>query len=487
MIPVEAWTTIRYLHAQGKSIRSIARQVHVARNTVRAALRDVNPPAYSRPPRPNPKLAPFLAQIDKMVLQDRFIGSRVLRELVAQGYDGGPTALYDYLRSLKAATASVGATARFETPPAQQGQFDASPYTISVGAGVCKVHVFCLILAYSRRKFYWPSLDETQVSTFEALEAGLHYFGGAPKQLLVDNARTLVSVPDPARFAWNRHFLELCGHYGIEPHACQPGRPQTKGKVERPFFYLEQHFIKGHTWASFDDFARSLADFAAEELDHLVHSTTGEQPVIRFEAERELLTPLPPRPFVGTLELMRKVSSDCLISYEGSRYSVPWPYSAKQVWLRPSQGLRLSIRNQQGEVVARHALATRKGSSVIDPAHYDGLRSQVPRTRQLVEREFLRLYPDHLWFVEALFIQRRNNGLQHLRAILGLAQHYTPETLLAAFARAKEYNTYSHSFIRGLLERDATPHTTLPSVAQTAATSLPADLSVYQRVLEAGR
>ena len=89
--------------------------------------------------------------------------------------------------------------------------------------------------------------------------------------------------------------------------------------------------------------------------------------------------------------------------------------------------------------------------------------------------------------MEALFIQRRNNGLQHLRAILGLAQHYAPETLLATFARAKEYNTYSHSFIRGLLERDATPHTTLPSVAQTAATSLPADLSVYQRVLEAGR
>src|SRR4030042_1380467 len=105
----------------------------------------------------------------------------------------------------------------------------------------------------------------------------------------------------------------------------------------------------------------------------------------------------------------------------------------------------------------------------------------------MVQQEFLRLYPDHLWFVQALFIQRRNNGLQHLREILGLAQHYPPEALLAAFARAKEYNTYSHGFIRGLLERDATPHTTLPSIAQTAPPSLPGDLSIYQRVLEAGR
>lgn len=484
---MDTWTTIRYLRAQGESIRSIARRVHVARNTVRAALRDDNPPTYSRAPRPNPKLAPYLEQIDKMVLQDKFIGSRVLRELVALGYDGGSTALYNYLRGLKAATGKTRAIERFETPPAQQGQFDASPYTISVGTGVCKVHVFCLTLAYSRRKFYWPSLDETQASTFEAIEAGLHYFGGSPKQLLVDNARSLVSDPDPARFAWNRHFLELCGHYGIEPRACQPGRPQTKGKVERPFFYLEQHFIKGHSWTSLDDFAHSLAAFAAEELDHLVHSTTGEQPIVRFKAEREILTPLPPHPFVGTLELTRTVSSDCLISYEGSRYSVPWPYYGKQVWLRPSQGLRLSIRNQQGEVVARHLLAARKGSSVIDPAHYEGLRNQVPRTRQLVQQEFLRLYPEHLWFVEALFIQRRNNGVQHLRAILSLAPHYPPEALLAAFARAKEYNTYSHSFVRGLLERDVTPRATLPAVSRTATKSLPGDLSVYQHVLEAGR
>jgi len=257
--------------------------------------------------------------------------------------------------------------------------------------------------------------------------------------------------------------------------------------VERPFFYLEQHFIKGHTWADLDHFTHSLAAFAAEELDHLVHSTTGEQPIVRFEAERALLTPLPAHPFVGTLELLRHVSADCLVSYQGSRYSVPWSYCGKSVWPRPSQGLRLSIRNQQGDVIAQHLLATRKGVTVIDPAHYEGLRSHVPRTRQMAQQEFLRLYPEHEWFVEALFSQHPNNGLQHLRAILGLAQHYAPEALIAALARAKEYNTYSHGFIRALLERDATPHTTRPSVAQAATPSLPGELSVYQRVLEAGR
>jgi len=486
MITVEAWTTIRYLRAQGKTIRAIARELGLSRNTVRAALREENPPTYTRLPRANPKLAPFLPQIEEMVVGQKFIGSRILRELRALGYRGGPAALYSYLRQFKATHGDSRVSERFETPPAQQGQFDWSPYTISLGSEMNKVIVYCLTLAYSRRKFYWPSLDETQFSIFEALEAGLHYFGGSPKQLLIDNARAFVSEADPARFTWNRHFLELCGHYGIEPYACHPGRPQTKGKVERPFFYLEQHFIKGRTWASFDGFAQELFTFAAEELDHLVHSTTGEQPMVRFQGERELLTPLPQHPFIGTQEQVRKVSWDCLVSFEGSRYSVPWPYAGKQVWLRPSQGLRLAIRNQRGEEIARHTLTGKKGATILIPAHYEGLRTQVPRTRQVVQQEFLRLYPDHLWFVEALFIQHRANGLQHLRAILGLAGLYPQEAMIVAFAAAREYNTYSHPFIRGLLERNPSPRgaVSAPSLSET---TLQGDLGVYQRILEAAQ
>jgi transposase len=58
MISVEAWTTIGYLKAQGLGTRKIAKQVGVARNTVRQAVRSEGPPKYERPPRPNPKLEP---------------------------------------------------------------------------------------------------------------------------------------------------------------------------------------------------------------------------------------------------------------------------------------------------------------------------------------------------------------------------------------------------------------------------------------------
>jgi transposase len=483
MITVEAWTAIRYLHAQGHSIRDIARELSVSRNTVRAALRGDSRPHYARPSRPNPQLEPFAAQIEQMLHEKKFIGTRILRELRGLGYEGSRSALYLHLNEIKTVQGKTRVIARFETPPGQQGQFDWSPYSISLGGQAVKVTFFGLALAYSRRKFYSPSLDATQASIFEALEAGLWHFGGAPKEVLVDNARSLVLEADPERPVWNPHFLELCGHYRLQPRACQAARPQTKGKVERPFYYLEQHFIKGNAWADWDALVRDLEAFIADDLDQRRHGTTGEPPIERFAVEREALTPLPLVPFMGTHELSRKVSWDCLVPYGGSRYSVPWPYAGKQVWLRLSQGRQLVVRGQDGQEIARHNLVTDKHRTVLVPEHYDGLRRTAPKTRTRLEHDFLQRFPQANWFVEALFIQHKNNGLHHLRAILQLADLYPPDVLLWAFERARLYNTYSHVFLRGLLE--ANPERQAEAGAEPAARSaIGADLQVYQRLLE---
>ena len=130
MISVEARTTIRYLHAQGVGIRAIATQLGLARNTVRAAIRAPDAPTRTRAKRPNPHLAPFSAQIAAMLFEQRYIGSRILRELETLGYRGGPTALYAHLAQLKAERASPRGVERFETGPGEQAQFDWSPYQI---------------------------------------------------------------------------------------------------------------------------------------------------------------------------------------------------------------------------------------------------------------------------------------------------------------------------------------------------------------------
>ena len=200
MISVEAWTTIRYLKAQGLGRRRIAEQVGVARNTVKRAIRSEGPPKYERPPRPNPKLEPLRDAIQQMLTNDHFIGSRILKEIRTMGYDGSQMAFYRFLAKLKAKEGKNKACIRYETSPGQQGQFDWSPYTIPIGGCLTKVIVFRLILGFSRRKRHFASLSEKQASVFEGIEHGLWKFGGAPKELVVDNAGVFVVNAHPAYF-----------------------------------------------------------------------------------------------------------------------------------------------------------------------------------------------------------------------------------------------------------------------------------------------
>lgn len=485
---VEEWTTIRYLHAQGKGVRAIAKELGVARNTVRAALRRDLAPRYERSPRPNPKLVPFHDAIEQMYFEQDFIGSRILRELRARGYTGGQSALYVHLRSLAASRPDRRITERFETEPGQQGQFDWSPYRISLGDAIVPVVVFCLTLAYSRRKRFWPSLTETQDAIYEAIEVGLGHFGGVPKELLIDNAGSLVTSAHPARFHWNRHFLELCGHYAIKPVACQPGRPQTKGKVERPFFHLEEQLIKGNRWTDLDAFTAALVRFG-EELDHTVHGTTQERPSDRFGREQAALTPLPGRSFLGSYQELRTVSWDCLISYGGTRYSVPWSYAGTRVWVRASQGARIVITSAGGEEIARHAIPATKGITVLDQAHYAGLRTGLPTTKRRVIEVFLAQFPDHGWFVEGLYERLPQSGAAPLRTILGLVELYPRDALLAALAAARSHGSYSPTFIRGVLEAGGPSPAAPPGLLAVPAPppSITGDLAVYQRILEAAR
>src|SRR3981081_4077933 len=92
---------------------------------------------------------------------------------------------------------------------------------------------------------------------------------------------------------------------------------------EHSFFYLEQQFIKGTRFASLSHLIEELATFERDDLDLRVPPTTLERPIDRFAREQPHLTPLPEQRFVGTLALSRKVSWDCLVSYQGNRYSVP--------------------------------------------------------------------------------------------------------------------------------------------------------------------
>lgn len=488
MISLEEWTTVRYLKAQGLGTRKIASQLGISRNKVRRALGWEQQPRYQRPPRPNPHLDRLKDTMRRMLVVDHFIGSRILEEIRPLGYAGSQSAFYEYLAKIKAEEGHSKACIRYETPPGQQAQFDWSPYTVPISGCLTRVIVFRLILGFSRRKCHFASLNETQASIFEGIEYGLWKLGGAPQDLVVDNAKAFVVNANPAHFEWNHRFLELCGHYSMKPIACRVRNPRAKGKVERPFFFLEQHFIKGRSFESWERFCQELSRFD-EELDLQVHQTTQERPIDRFEWEKGHLSPLPVGRFISSQEVFRHVSWDSLVSFEGSRYSIPSDYASKDVWVRTSQGQYLDIYGQNGNLIFRSPLSQKKGMTLLKEEHYAKLKKNQFKTRVLLEKQFLERFPDQKDFLEKLYVQQKLNPVFHLKPIVEMASLYSRETMLKAFTLAGQYNTFSCHFIRGLLEKEAPVEAVPEPKARTLwnfpAIEVTADLNAYQKLVEA--
>lgn len=264
MISIEKWTTIRTLYKEGHSKRSIAKIIGVSRNTVKKALSEKDVPKYRRRKKEDKLLSEFEDSILDM-LEKKLIGTRIFKELQKVGYEGSMATVYRFLKENKHKSEAVKTTVRFETLPGEQAQFDWSPYVVLIGGEKVQIYCFLLILGYSRKKYITFSKTQRIEAVLEAIEEGFHAFGGVPKQVVVDNAKQLVlSHPKDDVATYHPKFLELAGTYHFKPYACQTYWPRTKGKVERPFYYIEQHFIKGNEFKSLEDLTQRGQQFIEE-------------------------------------------------------------------------------------------------------------------------------------------------------------------------------------------------------------------------------
>jgi len=131
---------------------------------------------------------------------------------------------------------------RFETEPGQQMQAD---FTI-IRRGRDPLLAFVATLGFSRASFVRFSAREDSPAWCAGLENAFAYFGGVPRTVLFDNARTIIIKRDvfgPGQHRWNPQLLGLADRYGFVPRVCRPYRARTKGKVERFNGYLKRSFI----------------------------------------------------------------------------------------------------------------------------------------------------------------------------------------------------------------------------------------------------
>ena len=205
------------------------------------------------------------------------------------------------------------------------------------------------------------------------------YFGGITKTCLYDNLKSVNLAYEGGGPRLNPTFADFADTFGFGPRLCRPYRPQTKGKVESGVGYVKGNFLLGDSFASLEELNARACGWLDSVANVRVHGTTGEVPKERFGSEAPLLTPLRPgMSFDTALYEPRRITRDCLVSYRGSRYSVPHHYADRQAVIRDPEDGTFEVM-VSGNVVARHELSKEKGKNIIIPAHYRGLATQPLR------------------------------------------------------------------------------------------------------------
>jgi transposase len=355
------------LAQQGLSISEIARRTGYDRKTVRKQLIEGGPPRYGpRPPRPT-KLAPYTAYVQQRLQEGVFNCATLLRELRQRGYAGGMTRLRLFVHPLRIQPREV-ATCRFETAPGEQAQVDWASFGRFQGH---RLSAFVMTVGYSRMKYVEFTLSQDLEMFLTCHLHAFAAFGGLPQTLLYDNLKSVVLAREAAGVRFHPRFLDFAAVFGVIPRLCQPGRPQTKGKVENVVGYVKGSFWPGRRFTDLADLNGQAREWCATVANALPHATTRAIPAERLRAEG--LQPLEGKTYDTSYTVHRLVSKDCLISYRGSRYSVPWAYARKPVVVKVPVGGQTLTVVAHDQAIATHALSLTKGALMIEPAHYAGL------------------------------------------------------------------------------------------------------------------
>jgi len=107
----------------------------------------------------------------------------------------------------------------------------------------------------------------------------------------------------------------------MRPIICRRGRAETKGKIERPFQYVEGNLLCGREFHDLDDLRACARWWMREKSDIHLQDTTGRPSVELFlEQELSALTPLPLHSYDFAEVALRICDLEGYIEFETNRY-----------------------------------------------------------------------------------------------------------------------------------------------------------------------
>ena len=487
----------RLHHIEKMTIKALARQTGMSRNTIRRVLRaDKAGHFYQRKIQPMPALGAYIDTLIAWLETDAHLAKKERRtavkyhtQLKALGYQGSYDSVQRYVKSWRQQQKMVLKQTYIPLvfAPGEAYQFDWSEEIVELGGKVNKVQIAHFRLCYSRKSFLIAYLRESQEMLFDAHNKAFAFFGGVCERGIYDNMKTAVTFVFVGKERlFNRRFLSLMDHYLIEPVACTPSAPWEKGQVEnqvnnmRDWLFRPQ--LKCDSLAQLNTYLQEQCELIANERTHPIYKDKLIAEV--FAQERLSLRAYSSGPFEAYKEESLRVSSTCLIHYDRNRYSVDCGYANQRVIARAYTDKIMVFGDEQ--VIAEHPRQFGRDHTVFNPWHYVPLLERkpgalrngapfkdwgLPRPIEQVKKQLL----------------KRKGGDKECVAILTAIRQYSMEAVEVACELALADKTVSKDVILNSLSRlrqEHQPDTIATPLSLTLAEEPTTDCAYYNRLLQ---
>jgi transposase len=385
LLTVQEWAEIRAMReAQGLAVKEIVRRTGRSRNTVRVALRSLEPPRYGPRARRPSKVDPFVPAICGLLADEPTLsGVRILEEIQTLGYAGGKTILDDRLRELRPRYLPPPRSfQRTVYRPGELAQFDLCEprREIPVGYGQTRRgYVVTCKLPYSRS--FWGALIFTKEFADIAwgMSRCLARLGALPKKLVWDREGAVHAGGGRP----TAEFAGFCGQLALGWTILEAGDCEAKGALERDHRFLHGNFEAGRGFANPLDFQAQL-DRWCERINQRKHRTTRAVVSLRLAEEQRWMRPLPdPLPATDRRFVVR-VPPQPYLRFDRNDYSLDPRLVGRRVEVCASQAEIVAVALDTGELACRHRRVLAGGLCLTDPAHQvalDELRGERRRRR----------------------------------------------------------------------------------------------------------
>jgi hypothetical protein len=376
---------------------------------------------------------------------------RVHEELLADGAALSYQALTAFCRRQGIGQEPIVPSGRYHFEPGVEMQHDTSPHQVIVAERKYKAQTASAVLCYSRLLYFeiWPQFQRFDCKAF--LTEALRYMGGAPQRTMIDNTHVVVlrgsgkqmePVPEMAAFA-ERMGFRFAAH--------EIGDANRSARVERPFHFIENNFLAGRTFASWQDL-NSQARQWCDRVNTTYKKHLRAIPRELYAIERLHLKPLPAwLPEVYRLH-QRIVDTEGYVALHTNRYSVPAAFISRRVEVRETRE-KIEIELDARRIVTHTRLLTTDQRVTLREHRLPRGEARKRSDPHPDEQAILNTAPEIALYVENLKRKGRKVIGLALRQLLRMLREYPREPFLGAIAEAAQYGLYDLDRVERMILR----------------------------------